>query len=319
MDNWGSPFSIGRFAYLSSYNLNNKAWVVNGAYVPGFSEGDIPSPDITWFTTDQFDLGFDFSSLDNRLYGSVDYFFYKTKGFLYTPDPKDVGYTAPLGKSLPKVSTKGEHRRAGFDFTLGWRNTHGDFSYNVSMNFTKFDQLWAYDPSEQISNVMNPYKRSSQQLGYYGNLYHCLGFYNGAEDVYNSVKRLGSYNLTSGDLKYYDFNGDGKIDAEDQIRLGKNSFPRGNFGINIGLEYKGFFFSTLFQGATRYDMYLSGSAQMSSGAVGDLPVIYDYQTDFWSKDNTDARYPRLTSSHGLNGNNNIVSSDFWLLMVLMSE
>ena len=48
---------------MSSYNLNNQAWVLNGAYVPGFSEGDIPSSDISWFTTDQFDMGIDFSSL----------------------------------------------------------------------------------------------------------------------------------------------------------------------------------------------------------------------------------------------------------------
>lgn len=313
LDNWGSPFGIGRFEYLTSYNLDNKAWVVNGNYVPGFSEGSIPSPDITWFTTDQFDVGVDFSSLQNRLYGSLDYFYYKTKGFLYAPNPIDVGYTDPLGMSLPRIKTDGEHRRAGFDFTLGWRDNIGDFSYDVSMNFTKFDQLWANNPSESVSDIMNPYKRATQQKGYYGNLYHCEGFYNSAQDVYNSVKRLGSVNLTAGDLKYKDFNGDGKIDDADQIRLGKSSFPRGNYGINIKLKYKGFFFSTLFQGATRFDMFLDGTARMQGDQVAELPVIYDYQTDFWTPNNRNAKYPRLMSSIGLNGQNNYVSSDFWLI------
>mgnify|MGYP002368592862 FL=1 len=81
---------------------------------PGFSEGAIPSPDLTWFTTDQLDYGIDFSSLNSRLYGSVDYFFYKTKGFLYQPDQLQTGYVDPLGTGLPKVSTDGEHRRAGW-------------------------------------------------------------------------------------------------------------------------------------------------------------------------------------------------------------
>ena len=52
LDSWGSDtdvFHIGRFEYMSSYNLNNQAWVLNGAYVPGFSEGDIPSSDISPF------------------------------------------------------------------------------------------------------------------------------------------------------------------------------------------------------------------------------------------------------------------------------
>lgn len=316
LDNWGdsnNPFHIGRFSYLQSYNLDNKAWVLNGAYVPGFSEGAIPSPDISWFTTDQFDLGFDFASLNNRLYGSVDYFYYRTKGFLYAPNQADVGYTDPLGMALPKVSTKGEHRRAGFDFTLGWRDSYKDFKYDVSANFTKFDQLWANKPDEAISDVMNPFKRSSQQVGFYGNLYQSLGYYKDANDVYNSVKRLGSKNLTSGDLKYQDFNGDGKLDGADQIRLGKSSFPRANYGININLSYKGFFFSTLFQGATRFDLYLSGTASMNGGQTGELPVIYDYQTDFWTPDNRHSSFPRLMSSPGLNGNNNYVGSDFWLI------
>lgn len=316
LDNWGSDtdvFHIGRFEYMSSYNLNNQAWVLNGAYVPGFSEGDIPSSDISWFTTDQFDMGIDFSSLKNRLYGSIDYFYYKTKGFLYAPNQIDVGYTAPLGMSLPRVSTNGEHRRAGFDFTLGWRDNIGKFSYDISANFTKFDQLWANNPSESVSDLMNPYKRATQQTGYYGNLYECLGFYKDAQDVYNSVKRLGSYDLTAGDLKYSDFNGDGKIDGSDMVRTGKSSFPRGNYGINIKLQYEGFFLSALFQGATRFDMYLTGTAQMNGGQAGELPVIYDYHTDFWTPDNTDAKYPRLMSSAGLNGNNNYVSSSFWLI------
>lgn len=316
LDNWGdedNPYHIGRFEYLTSYTLNNKAYVLNGAYVPGFSEGGIPSSDISWFTTEQFDVGFDFSSLNNRLYGSVDYFFYKTHGFLYAPNQVDVGYTAPLGMSLPRVSTDGEHRRAGFDFSLGWRDNYEDFSYDVSINATKFDQLWANDPSESVSSIMNPYQRGVQQKGYYEKLYKNLGYYTDAEDVYNSVKRLGSYGLTAGDLKYSDFNGDGKIDDADKIRLGKNSFPRANYGVNIKLGYKGFFFNVLFQGSSRFDMYIANTAAMAGGQTGELPVIYEYQTDFWRPDNTDARYPRLMSSPGLNGNNNYQSSDFWLI------
>lgn len=316
LDNWGKAgeaFHVGRFEYLPSYGLDNKAWVLGGAYVPGFSEGSIPSPDISWFTTEQFDVGLDFSSLNDRLYGTVDYFFYKTSGFLYSPSAIDVGYTDPLGKNLPRVSTNGEHRRAGFDFSLGWRDAIGDFTYDIAANLTKFDQLWAFDPSESITDMSNPYKRSSQQVGFWGNMYQNLGFYNSAEDVLNSVKRVASSNLTAGDLKYYDFNGDGRIDGADQIRSGKNGFPRANYGINIKLGYKGFFLSTLIQGATRYDMYITGTAAMHGGQTAELPVIYDYQTDFWTPDNTDARYPRLTSNPGATGNNNFATSDFWLV------
>lgn len=315
LDNWGNDgdtYHIGRFAYLTSYGLGGQEYVMNGEYVPGFWEGSLPSPDLTWFTTDQFDAGFDFSSLNNRLYGSFDYFYYATKGFLYAPDALDVGYTDPLGVSLPKISTDGEHRRAGVEFQLGWRDDIGDFHYDVAFNFTKFDELWANNPSESLENKKNPYKRTTQQRGYAGVYYENMGFYKDANDVYNSVQRTGSYSLTAGDLKYYDFNGDGVIDGADQHRLGKSSFPRANYGLNINLSYKGFSFSTLFQGATRFDMYLGSVLMMSDANTGSSPT-YEFQTDYWTPENTDAKFPRLLSSTGNNGSNNTVGSDFWLI------
>ena len=315
LDNWGNDgdtYHIGRFAYLTSYGLGGQEYVMNGEYVPGFWEGSLPSPDLTWFTSDQFDAGFDFSSLNNRLYGSFDYFYYATKGFLYVPDALDVGYTDPLGVSLPKISTDGEHRRAGVEFQLGWRDDIGDFHYDVAFNFTKFDELWANNPSESLENKKNPYKRTTQQRGYAGVYYENMGFYKDANDVYNSVQRTGSHSLTAGDLKYYDFNGDGVIDGADQHRLGKSSFPRANYGLNINLSYKGFSFSTLFQGATRFDMYLGSVLMMSDTNTGSSPT-YEFQTDYWTPENTDAKFPRLLSSTGNNGSNNTVGSDFWLI------
>ncbi len=78
----GLDSSAGRWAYMTSYNLNTQSYVVNGEFVPGFDEGSLPSPDLTWYTTKQTDIGFDFASLNNRLYGSFDYFYYSTKGYL---------------------------------------------------------------------------------------------------------------------------------------------------------------------------------------------------------------------------------------------
>lgn len=312
LDNWDDPYNIGRFAYITSYSQNGESYVIGNVMQPGFSEGSIPSPDITWFTTKQVDIGVDFSSLNNQLYGSVDYFYYQTKGFLYQPDQLTTGYVDPLGMALPKVSTDGEHRRAGWEFQLGYRNTIGKVEYNVSANYTMFDQLWANNPHESLESKKNPYKRTTQQKGYWGVGYKNLGYYTSPEDVYNSVKRTNSTNLVAGDVKYYDFNGDGVIDGQDQIRIGKDGFPRGNYGINLGVRYKGFSVNVLFQGATRYDMELGGAVKMNAGNTGTTP-IYDFQRDYWTPGNTNAMFPRLVSAASVNGNNNQVTSDFWLV------
>lgn len=311
----GIDSSAGRFAYLTSYSMNTQGYVVDGNFVSTFSEGAIPSPDLTWYTTRQTDFGFDFASLRHRLYGSFDYFYYSTKGYLIAP--KGTGYLNNiLGTSMPKIKSRSEHRRAGIELQLGWRDNIGDFKYDVAVNFTHFDQLWAFNESEAESSYMNPYQRSQQQKGYYDLLWHNLGYYVSAEDVYKNVADLSAMNsgyLTAGDIKYEDTNGDGQINNADKRRLGKSSFPRSQYGINVNLNYKGFYFSALFQGATRFDMYISGSAAMQTGQTSSMPVVYDYQTDFWTPDNTNAQYPRLMSSSSLNSNNNYFYSDFWLI------
>ena len=308
----GLDSGVGRFAYLPSYNLNNTSYVIDGKFYQGFSEGDIPSSDITWYTTKQTDIGFDFESLSNRLYGSFDYFFYKTTGYLTAPDPLEVGYTAPLGKSLPKVLSNKEHRRAGYEVQLGWKDNIGELKYSVSVNTTFFDQLWANNPDESLENRKNPYLRTTQQVGYYGTGYRTLGYYQDANDVYNNPKRVNSHHLTGGDIKYEDFNGDGKIDGADFARIGKNGFPRANYGINLGVSYKAFSFNMLLQGATRFDIYLGSTILGQSANAGTTP-FYEFQLDYWRPDNTGAKFPRLVSSHSVNGNNNVASSDHWLI------
>lgn len=105
-----------RFAYVSSYTLYTRGAFLGEKWYPSFSEGALISPDMTWYTTKDFNLGIDFSSLNSRLSGSLDYFAKVTTGYLATPS--NVGYTSPLGKTLPVVKSNGESIRRGFEFVL---------------------------------------------------------------------------------------------------------------------------------------------------------------------------------------------------------
>jgi hypothetical protein len=127
----------------------------------------------------------------------------------------------------------------------------------------------------------------------------------------NSPRREGSFDLAAGDIKYQDTNGDGFINDSDQRHIGKNSFPRGNYGIFANLNYKGFFANILFQGATSRDLYLEDVVRGSSIQTGGL--VYPYQEDYWMPDNRDALYPRLLVNANTNGQNNDQTSDFWMV------
>jgi TonB-linked SusC/RagA family outer membrane protein len=306
----GQIEGISRFQYLTGYNLVERAYVVNGSWKQGFTEGPLVSPDISWYSLNSSNIGFDFASLGSRLSGSFDYFYNRTTGYLASPS--DVGYTDPLGISLPTVQSDGAFRRAGFDFTLNYKNKIGELSYQLGVNYTYFDQLWEKNPYEDLATLKNPASRTTHQTGYWGNGYVNLGYYTSAEDVMNSPRRLSSVDLVPGDIKYKDIDGNGIIDGSDFVRIGHNSFPRGNYGINLDLRYHGWFMNTLIQGSSKRDMYF-GDVLRGQNIQTDFIPVYRFQMDYWTPDNTGALYPRLISNPSINGQNNSVTSDFWLL------
>ncbi|WP_423126965.1 TonB-dependent receptor [Gaoshiqia sp. Z1-71] len=304
----GQIGGISRFQYLTGYNLVERAYVVDGTWKQGFTEGPLVSPDISWYSINSSNIGVDFASLNSMLSGSVDYFYNRTTGYLASPS--DVGYTDPLGIALPTVKSEGAFRRAGFEFSLNYKNRINELTYQVGVNYTYFDQLWENNPNEDLATLKNPAARTTHQTGYWGTAYINQGYYTSSEDVMNSPRRLGSVDLVPGDIKYKDVDGNGILDGSDFVRTGKNSFPRANYGFNIDLHYRGWFMNTLIQGSSKRDMYLGDVLRNQSSQSS---YVYPFQLDYWTPENTNALYPRLLSNSSVNGNNNAVTSDFWLL------
>lgn len=297
-----SNLEIPRYGYLPGYSLNQRTYMVGGVLVPGFSEGALPSPDITWYTQNSRNIGLEFTTLSGKLNGSFDYFYIRTTGYLASPS--GTKYSDPLGTALPTVKTNGAHRRAGFEFSLNYRNNIGELRYSVGGNLSKYDQLWEVNPTEDEATLKNPDSRTTHQKDYWGRGYIAEGFYQTHEEILNSPKRAGSVNLAPGDIRYRDVNGDGQLDAADQVRIGKQIVPHIMYGVNLDLQYKGFFLNSLFQGAGDRSVYV--------GDVIRQQVTYEFQKDYWTPENRNATYPRLISSSGINGDNNYVTSTFWL-------
>ncbi len=305
----GTADGIAAFQYVPGYNINPNAWVIDGRPVQGTSEpGSLPSTNFSWYSIRERNFGLDYAGLNNRLSASVDYFYKRTTGYVVG----DTRYSATLGIGLPAINFEdGALRRHGTEFNVTWNDRARDFTYKIGVNFTYFNQLWERNPSEDDAALKNPYTRSSgntnQTLvtGYYGN-----GFYANNSDLLNGARRISSVNVVGGDLSYQDINGDGKIDGADQRLIGNNTFPRINFGTTIDLGYKAWSFSAVVMGSGNRDRYIGGVVQ--GGSVQNL-LVYGFQQDYWRPDNQNALFPRQVSSPGVNGSNNYVNSDFWIL------
>lgn len=100
---------------------------------------------------------------------------------------------------------------------------------------------------------------------------------------------------------------DGKIDSHDRTIIG-NPTPRYEFGLTLGLQWKGIDFSAFFQGVGKKDVYYSGAG---ARALCGNYTIYKYQFDYWTPENPDAKFPRLLEDPNATNPNNMISS-FWV-------
>ena len=130
-------------------------------------------------------------------------------------------------------------------------------------------------------------------------------------DVGYNVIQFG--NLYPGDIRYADLSGpdvvpDGKIDDNDQTKIGNPVYPLLTFGLTPELSWKGFDLSLFFQG--------SGVSSINNRTFMTVPfsnngsnTTYEYYDNRWTTDNQNEKYPRSTPSPIAN---NTKDSDFWM-------
>jgi len=292
------------YAYLPTYNYNTNAYVVDGQLQNTVSPGPTPSVNITWFDRTKYDAGLDFFMFKNKLEGSVDYFFEKTKGYLASAAFR---YTDPIGYALPLVVSQAEDRIEGIDGSLRYKTNIGRVNFNAGFNFTYY-RSFAFKTNEDSVTLANPRIRAQGNEKFYvATGYVGAKFYTNAQDILNNPKRITSRDLQPGDLQYEDINGDGKIDGQDQQRFGHNTSPTFVYGIDLGANYKGLAIAATIQGTGSRETYM-GSAAM--GAEGERRLDFQFQSDVWTPTNPNATFPRAGNA-SLNDNNNYASSDFW--------
>jgi hypothetical protein len=120
----------------------------------------------------------------------------------------------------------------------------------------------------------------------------------------NKINYSGVTNkLLPGDMKFEDVNGDGKITADDQVRIDNNSQPTFFFGGTLNAQYKNFDLAMLLQGSTGARFRV----QTESGDIGNY--LKYFNDNRWSIENPSSDHPRLASrgdtyySGGSYGNN----------------
>jgi TonB-linked SusC/RagA family outer membrane protein len=279
-----------------NYYFNN---VVNA----GYALTTAANPNIRWETSKILDIGVDLGFLNNRLTVTADVFQRDITDMLQlVPVPTYVGLSSPF-------VNVGSMRNNGWELATSWKDQVNDLRYQIQLNVSDVKNKVLNNGGTPIIAGARIQQEGYPLDSYYG--YVAEGLFQSQEEIDNAPFHYG--NTAPGDIRYRDISGpdgtpDNKIDNYDRAILG-NYFPRYEYSANLSGQFKGFDLTVFFQGVGKRDNYLSGTGSQPFYSASFQGSMFEHQKDFWSPDNTDAAYPRLTANSIAN---NYVTSSYWL-------
>lgn len=299
---WGKVGSqqVGLYSYMPTYN--QQTYIFNGMPANGFRQVNLANQDISWESTSQFNLGLDGSLFNGLINFSFDYYNKRTEDILLlVPIPATVGLL-PTSQNAGIVENKGVEGLVQFNKDLG--DYRFGLGLNVNYNHNNVVDLAGTGP--HISAYGNSDYRTITTEGqpinsYYG--FKTDGFFRNQEEVNGYAKW--DQSVGPGDIKYVDQNLDGILGPDDFVLLGKE-IPDWTFSSNMSFGWKGFNLDLFWQG-------VSGSQKIMTGAIMEHGIwggfTHQEYADYWTEQNTNARYPRPTKYTMKNAQ----ISDFWMV------
>ena len=129
---WGMTGNqeIGNYNAISTLGAQSWGYIFGGDKTTVVLPQQYANPDLKWESTSQTDIGLDFGFLDNRIRGSIDWYYKKTKDLLLTvavPSPSLI---------TTQLANVGAVRNTGIEIELGFDIMRTkDFSWDATLNF----------------------------------------------------------------------------------------------------------------------------------------------------------------------------------------
>jgi TonB-linked SusC/RagA family outer membrane protein len=243
---WGTLGNerIGNYPYQSTIEFGNALFTGGSGVVSAqtAAQRQYVIENISWETTESYNIGFDASFFGSKLRLNGDYYKKTTKDMLLALEiPDYIGFDNP-DQNTGKMFTN------GWEVEAGWNDRMGEIGYSVSFNISDFKSVMGnLGGTEFLGNQIK--KEGSEFNEWYG--YKSAGLFQTKDDV--TASALLKPATSPGDIKYVDISGpngvpDGIISPDyDRVLLG-GSLPRYMFGSNFRINYKNFDFSMVIQG-----------------------------------------------------------------------
>lgn len=281
--------------YKSGYN-----YLIGSTMHTGLALTQIENPDLKWETNYTFNVGLDYGLFNQRISGSIEYFYRGVKDLL---DYQVLPSNNAVGRVAANI---GETKSEGFEFSLRSDNLASDtWKWETSFNVSHFKTNWV---------KRNPEVALADYIGEKDELDAIYGWK--TDGIITSKEAIPAYmpDAAMGNVKYVDVNGDNVLDSKDVVKLG-NSTPRWFVGLGNTFSYKGFDLNFYFYGAFGYKKWrgqVPDTAIIGNSGVAPGNTYQSIMTETWNSQTGQGWMPGVATnvydSSNPSGNN-----DFYLM------
>ncbi len=274
--------SLAQVASNSSYVFGD-----GGATAFGQQVNSLANPDLKWEKTQGLNFGVDFSLLNNRLSGNLEYYSNNTKDLLFAVTIPNITGFSQIQSNIGKI------HNTGFEAGITYHVINNkDFKWSSTFNFwqnnNKITTLTGIDANGDGKE--DDLVSSGLFIG--KSIQTIFDYQRGPIYQLNDV-RLPGFQI--GSLSVVDQDKNNLINANDRTFLGRQE-PAYRLSLFNNLQYKNFtlsFFINSIQGGK--DGYLGNGARLyfrDDNAIrnNDLTAV-----DYWSPRNPNGKYPRIIS------------------------
>ena len=295
---WGRSGStnVPDFSYIQYYEVNTgEGGNIYGDNSAVVLRNLLPNPDLRWEVTDEWNVGLDFSLLDDRLYGSVDAYYRYTDGALApAPHSLESGISMYYDNVID-MSNRGVEISLGGDI-VRTRDFTFSSTINLSLNRNRVESLNSAQLDETYQDLIVVGQPTGVVKGYVVD--HIAQNVEEIQELDAKAQKAGfssyqSMQIGVGDYIMKDTNGDGHITSDDRVVIASPE-PKFFGGWNNRFTWKNLTLSVLFQ-------YSVGSKAVYSAVQNDLASSFqesisrEVYGNTWTPERTDARYPRLAA------------------------
>jgi TonB-linked SusC/RagA family outer membrane protein len=246
----GNQDGISAYPYQAVYGLsNNSSKVQFGDSVYNMASPAAYDANIKWEQTTTYNVGLDYGFLQNRISGSVDLYYKKTKNLLnIVPIPAGSNFSSTLLTNVGNVENKGVEFQLSANI-IKTKDFSWDAGFNVAFLHTKITNLTAVKDSTYSGTL-------------YGNgvQINSVGYDLGSFYVYHQI-----YDKTGRPIEgvYQDVNNDGVVNAGDLYHY-KSPFPKTIMGFSTQFTWQRWTLSTVLRanlGNYMYNNVATGAIQ----------------------------------------------------------